>query len=99
MSGSQRTSTASYPRVSATIACKNALAAINFIRTSDPFLLAALTDSLEFRTGYKLAVNTSIMTGVARILICIFNEGAFIVPGCEACFAASKLGVAIAQLV
>jgi hypothetical protein len=99
MSGSQRTSTANYPRVSAAITRKNALAAINFIRASDPFLLAALADSLEFRKGYKLAVNASIMTGVARIIICIFNEGAFVVPGREACFAASTLGLAIAQLV
>jgi hypothetical protein len=72
----------------------HAFATINAVRTTDAFLLAALASSLEFGRNNELAVDTSIITCFAWIVIAVVDERTVVITYLKACFAASALRMA-----
>jgi prepilin signal peptidase PulO-like enzyme (type II secretory pathway) len=66
------------------------------IGAGNAFLLAALTDFLQFRRDHELAVYADVEAGVAGVVEFIGDKRAGVVAGCEAGFAAAALWVVVA---
>lgn len=74
----------------------NASSSILAVGAGNSFLLAALTDFLEFRRDDELAIDADVEARVAGVLEFVGDERAGVVAGGEAGFAAPALGVAVA---